>query len=122
MFTLDIDTHLKTKRGVSGVSESAHLQDMRNIGLPSKMKKILHNYQGSSVEFVLVDEASYFGTGQARRHRPPSPDIDHTHVRLHRLGLAKNSLAPDLPRCTAAHSTVVLSRSTAPGMGVALRL
>ena len=81
---------------------------MRNIGLPSRLKKILHNYNVGS---VYMDEASYFGNGLARRHRPPSPDIYQTHVRLHRLGLAKNSLAPDLPRCTAARST-----------GVALRL
>ena len=89
---------------------------MRNIGLPSRLKKILHNY---NVGLVFMDEASYFGNGLARRHRPPSPDIDHTHVRLHRLGLAKNSLAPDLPRWTATRSTVVLPRST--GMEVALR-
>ena len=92
---------------------------MRNIGLPSRLKKILHNYNVGS---VFMDEASYFGNGLARGHRPPSPDIYQTHIRLHRLGLAKNSLAPDLPRCTAARSTVVLSRSTAPGMRVALRL
>ena len=43
MFTLVIDTLLKTKRGVFGVSANAKLQDRRNIGLPSKMKKILRN-------------------------------------------------------------------------------
>ena len=74
------------------------------------------------MKFGFVDEASFSGNGLARRHRPPIPDINQTHVRLHRLGVANNSLAPDSLRCTAARSTVVLSRSRAPGMGVALRL
>ena len=66
--------------------------------------------------------ASLFGERLARGHVLPSPDIDQTHVRPNGLGLANNALAPDLAHCTAARSTVVLSRSRAPGMGVALRL
>ena len=38
MFNLGMDPLLNTRRGVSGVSVSAHLRDMRNIGLPSEMK------------------------------------------------------------------------------------
>ena len=79
----------------------------------------MHNY---NVGLVFMDEASYFGNGLARRHRPPSPDIDQTHVRPNGLGLANGALALDSPRCAASHSAVVLSRSTPLGMGVVLRL
>ena len=65
---------------------------------------------------------SYLNDGLAMICTHTSPDIDQTHVRPNGLGLANNVLAPDLPRCAAARSTVVLSCSTAPGMGVALRL
>ena len=65
---------------------------------------------------------SHFNDKLARIYTHTSPDIDQTDVPPDGLGLANNALTPDLPRCTAARSTVVLSRSRAPGMGVALRL
>ena len=65
---------------------------------------------------------SYLNDGLAMICTHTSPDIDQTNVRPNGLGLANNALAPDLAHCTAARSTVVLSRSRAPGMGVALRL
>ena len=74
------------------------------------------------MEYVIVVEPSYFNNGLAMIYRPPSPDIDQTHVRPNGLGLANGALAPDSPRCAASHLAVVLSRSTPLGMGVVLRL
>ena len=57
MFDLGMDPLLNTRRGVSGVSVSAHLRDMRNIGLPSEMKLfcVTSREAGWSLKYVYGD-------------------------------------------------------------------
>ena len=85
---------------------------MKIIGLSSKIKKKLcvtsretaWNLSKWSYHHTLTMDWRGYMDG------PPSPDIDLKHIRLRGLGLANNALAPDLPCCAAARSTVVLSQ------------